>query len=54
MAWHTPGMAHTLPLPGQFALGIITLLNAVPVHLGAAHQAPECGEACSGMIGCRA
>jgi len=24
---------------GQFALGIITLLNAVPVHLGAAHQA---------------
>jgi len=24
---------------GQFALGIVTLLNAVPVHLGAAHQA---------------
>jgi len=23
---------------GQFALGIITLINAVPVHLGAAHQ----------------
>lgn len=24
---------------GQFTLGIVTLLNAVPVHLGAAHQA---------------
>lgn len=52
-SWAFWGVARTLVLPpparlasnllvaatsSQFALGIATLLNAVPVHLGAAHQ----------------